>query len=78
MKQPALGVVVDDFDMCRSSFIPNKAYAPLIVDPDRMLSLSIGSQRLEAIARRYAKIAQDPCPIQKTQFSQSDILDVRR
>jgi hypothetical protein len=43
-----------------------------------MLALPIGRQRLKTIAGRHAKIAQHPRLIEKTQFSQSDILDVRR
>jgi hypothetical protein len=43
-----------------------------------MLSLAIRSQCFKAIAGRNAKIAQHPGLIQKTQFSQSNILDVRR
>jgi hypothetical protein len=41
-----------------------------------MLSLTISSQRFKAIAGRHAKIAQYPRLIQKTQFSQRDILDI--
>ena len=43
-----------------------------------MLSLTIRSECFEAIAGRHAKIAQHARLIQKAQFSQSDILDVRR
>jgi len=43
-----------------------------------MLSFSIRSQRFQAIAGRYAKIAQHPRLIQKTQFSECNILNVRR
>jgi len=50
----------------------------LIVDPDRILALTIRSQCFEAIIGRHTKIAQYPCLIQKAQFSQSDILDVCR
>jgi hypothetical protein len=64
--------------MFRSSFIPYKAYAPLVVDPDRVLPLPIGLQSFKAIAWRHAKIAQHPRLIQETQFSQGDILDIRR
>jgi len=42
-----------------------------------MRSLAIRSKCFEAIAGRNAKIAQHPRLIQKTQFSQSNILDVR-
>ena len=40
-KEPVLVVVVDDFDMRRSSLIPDKTYTPLVVDPDRVLSLPV-------------------------------------
>jgi hypothetical protein len=43
-----------------------------------MLSVTIRSKCFEAIAGRNAKIAQHPRLVQKTQFSQCDILDVRR
>jgi hypothetical protein len=60
------------------SLIPYKADAPLVIDPDRILSLPIGSQGLKTIAGRHPKIAQYPGLIQKTQLSESDVLDVRR
>jgi hypothetical protein len=43
-----------------------------------MLSLTVCFQGFEAIAGRYAKIAQHPCLIQKTQLPQRNILDIRR
>jgi len=49
----------------------------LIIDPDRVLSVAIRSKCFEAVAGRNAKIAQHPRLVQKTQFSQSNILDVR-
>jgi hypothetical protein len=71
-------MVVDDFDMRRSSFIPHKTDAPLVVDPDRMLSQPIGPQGFKTIAGRHPEIAQYPGLIQKTQLSESDVLNVRR
>src|SRR5437868_7394730 len=55
---PLLDVVVDDFDMCRSSFIPDEAYPPLVIDADRMLSLPIRSQRFQTITRWHTQIAE--------------------
>jgi hypothetical protein len=43
-------VVVDDFDMCRSSFIPYEAYPPLIIDADAVLPMTVAEQRFEAVA----------------------------
>src|SRR5450432_1509272 len=54
----ALAVVVDDLDMCRSSFIPYETDSPLVVDSDRMLPLAISPQCLKPIAGRNAKIDQ--------------------
>ena len=45
---------------------------------DRMLPLTIRSKCLEAISGRNAKVSQRSRLIQKTQFSQSNILDVGR
>jgi hypothetical protein len=38
-------VVIDDFDIGRSFFGPSKADAPLIIDPDRILSSTTAGQR---------------------------------
>jgi hypothetical protein len=43
-----------------------------------MLPLTVRSKCFEAITGRHAKIAQHSRLIQKTQFSQGDILDIRR
>ena len=42
-----------------------------------MLPLAIRSECFEPIAGRNAKIPERPCLIQKTQFSQGHVLDVR-
>jgi hypothetical protein len=62
--------------MRRSSFIPDKTDAPLVIDPDRMLSIAIGFQGLKPIAGRNSQIIQDSRLIQKAQFAQGDRLDV--
>jgi hypothetical protein len=64
--------------MHRSSLVPNKTDAPLVVDPNRVLPLPIRLQRFEPISWRNAKIVEDPGLIQKTKFSQSDVLNVWR
>jgi len=47
-------VIVDDLDVGRVAVLPAKAHAPLIVDPDRVLSGAISLQRLESKARNRA------------------------
>jgi hypothetical protein len=43
-------MIIDDLDVCRLAVPPAKAHAPLIVDPDRVLSGAISLQRLESKA----------------------------
>jgi hypothetical protein len=57
--------------------MPNETNTPLIVDPDRMLSLSIGLQRLKPVAGRHAQIVEELGLVQETEFSQSNVLNVR-
>jgi hypothetical protein len=64
--------------MRRSSFIPDETDPPLIVDPDRVLTLPIRFQGFESIARGNAKIAEYPSLVQKTKFSECDILNIGR
>ena len=71
-------MVVDDFDMRRSSLIPDETYPPLIVDPDRVLSLPIRFQGFKSIAWGNTKIAEYPSLVQKTKFSECDILNIGR
>src|SRR6185437_13629408 len=75
---PPLAVVVDDFDMHRSSLMPNETNAPLVIDPDRVLSLPVRLQGFEPIAGRNAQVIEQPGLIQKAKLSQRDILNVRR
>jgi hypothetical protein len=61
-------MVIDDFDIRRSSFIPDKADSPLIVDPDRILSNAVASQRLKAISRRNTQISDGPGLVEQTKL----------
>jgi len=64
--------------MRRSSLIPDETYPPLIVDPDRVLSSPIRFQGFKSIARGNTKIAEYPSLVQKTKFSECDILNIGR
>jgi len=44
-------VVVDEFDIIRTSFMPGEAESPLGVDPNAVLATSITSQSLEPVTR---------------------------
>jgi hypothetical protein len=45
-------VVVDDLDLHMAAIVPDKADAPLIVDPDAVLASSITARRLKSIPGR--------------------------
>ncbi|KRQ96425.1 hypothetical protein CQ12_35960 [Bradyrhizobium jicamae] len=64
--------------MRRSSLLPDKAYPPLVIDPDRVLALPVYLQRFKSIARRNTEIDEYPSLIQKTKFPQCDVLNIGR
>src|SRR5690606_17071055 len=51
-----LSVVVDEFDIVRSSLSPDETDAPLCVDSDAVLAPTIADALLQAIARRDPQI----------------------
>ena len=51
-------VVVGDLYVFRSFLGPDEAHPELIVDPDRMLSITIPAQSLKPISRRRAQVIQ--------------------
>ena len=55
-------VIIDDLDIGWTSFPPNKADLPLVIDANRILPRPLALQRFKAIARRNTKIARAPEP----------------
>jgi len=51
-------MIVGDFDLAGALPGPAKADAPLVVDADAVLSLSIAGLRLEAVGRRQPQVRQ--------------------
>jgi hypothetical protein len=69
-------MIVEDFDIGRTSFPPDEANAPLVVDTDRKPPPHIAPQRFQPIAGRRAKIRENARLIEQTQLSQRRVLDV--
>jgi len=46
------------------AFSPDEANSPLIVDADRMLSLSLACQRFQPITGRHAKVIETLCIVE--------------
>jgi hypothetical protein len=71
-------MVIADFDIFGLSISPMEADAPLVVDPDRVLTAPVAGERLQPIARRGPQILQTLSPVDKTQLLQRRSLDVGR
>lgn len=68
-------MVVDDFDFVGIGFSPFKAYSPLCVDPNAVLTLSVAMQRFQAIAERMNQVRQQTSCIDRPEFAESGPLN---
>jgi hypothetical protein len=68
-------VIVHDFYVVAVTVAPDKADAPLVVDPDRVLTLSLSSQGLQSIARRRSQDSQLSRGVKLQQFAQGHSFD---
>jgi hypothetical protein len=55
--------------------VPTEAYAPLVVDPNAVLTGPIASKRFETITRWNAKVIQPHRCINQLQLASRDTLD---
>ena len=53
-------MIVDNFDFHGAALGPSKANAPLVVDANAVLALSVASQRFETMRRRNEEVGQPP------------------
>src|ERR1700747_2095233 len=65
-------VIVDELHVHRTLPRPHKANPPLIVDANRVLPLSITSERFQPVSRRSSQIAQRGCGIQIAELPPRD------
>lgn len=63
-------MIVNDLYVLGSLGRPHKANAPLVIDPNAALPLSVSSQGFELIPRRDAQVFQDRRPIKLFQLPQ--------
>ena len=67
-------MVIDDLYVRRVAVFPDKADAPLIVDPDRVLAPAIALERFEAEAGPF-EVDKRRTGVEKNQLSQRDPLE---
>jgi hypothetical protein len=65
-------------DIGWTSFPPNEADSPLVVDANRILTRPVALQGFKAIAWRSPKIAKSPRLVEETQLAQRGDLHVER
>lgn len=71
-------MVVNDLDIMGITFAPSKTDAPLIVDPDAMLTCPIATQLFQVIARWGAQILQGISCIQYSELPEHRALQAAR
>ena len=68
-------MVIDDLNVVRVPLAPNEAKAPLVVDPDAVLSFAVAVQCFQAISRRRHQVSQFCGAVQLAKFPARDTLD---
>src|SRR4051794_10490383 len=72
---PEFLMIVDDFDMGRTLLGPIEAYAPLVVDPDRMLTAAVARQRFNPVRGRCPQVVKPAGAIEHVKLSQRLFFD---
>src|SRR5262245_62968550 len=68
-------VVVDDFDIGGPLLGPGETDAPLVVDPDRMLSAAVSRECFEPVCRRRAQVVEAARIVKHIELAQCRFLD---
>ncbi len=68
-------MIVHYLDVMRLAVTPDEANSPLVVDPNAVLTRSISLKRLDAVARRNAKVLQPPGGVKIEQFASGHAFD---
>lgn len=71
-------VVIRNLDIVRITLAETKADSPLVIDRDRVLSLSIANQRMQSVARRHPKILETSREIDVLELPSSASKEVGR
>jgi hypothetical protein len=69
-------VVIDDLHVVSICSFPAETDAPLVVDPDAVLSGPISPQNLQPVAGRNPQILKRLCPVQHEELSEGSPVQV--
>ena len=70
-----LSVVIDDFHVVRIAVTPAEADAPLVIDPNAVLSFAFAFERLQPVCRGNTQIVERGRGIEHAQLAPGDLLD---
>ncbi len=56
-------MVVNDFDIMGRIVFPSKANAPLVIDPDTVLTGTVSPEQLQPVVRRYPHSQRRPLDV---------------
>lgn len=71
-------MVINDFDIFRTSFRPPEAQSKLLVNPDAVLASAITTQSFQPIAGRYLKVLQLVCELKLAELPQRNPLKIHK
>lgn len=69
-------MIIGDFDLVCVAIAPPKANAPLVVDPDAVLTSTIAAERFKTITGRHAQVFQFNSGIYNNEFTKPYALNV--
>lgn len=69
-------VIVVNFDLIGISVVPDEADAPLVIDPDAVVTRPVAAQLLQSIAGQSGQVTQFLCTVELTQFALRSPLNV--
>lgn len=69
-------MIIHDFNVVRVPILPPKTEAPLLIDPDAVLSMAVAPQSIEPVAGWHTQVIQVHDGIQHPQFTHGGPLDV--
>lgn len=68
-------MIIDDFNVVSIAIPPRETDAPLVVDPNAMLTDSIAGEKFQAISWGYAQIGKLIGGIEQGKFALGNTLD---
>ena len=71
-------VVINNFYTISTIVMPGKTHAPLIIDTNTVLTLSVSLQSLQGVTRRYAQAVQHSRCMQLQQLASGNPLNVSK